>query len=356
MSKVIRIEGMVDPHTHLRDLDWSHKATFHSETRAAVAGGYWAVFDMPNTPPNAVNRANFTHKLESISTSAVCDWGVYVGASQSDNTSEYTHLWQQSCGLKMFCNETTGDLLIADQTDRENHFAAWNFNRPIAVHAEGRTVLEILDLVRKYNRPTHFLHISTAEEITFLRSAKEEGLPITIGVCPHHLFLTQVDEATLGAYGRMKPTLKTSYDRDALWKAISLGIVDVVESDHAPHTHYEKQSDTPPYGVTGLETTLPLMLTAVYEKHLTLEQLLPMLSTNSHAIWNITCPPKTYCLVDLDESYTIDNAQLHTACGWSPFDGLAVRGRVVETWIRGVKVYERGQILVDAGFGENCFA
>lgn len=355
MSNLLRIDGMVDPHTHLRDLDWSYKATFYSETCAAVAGGYWAVFDMPNTPPNGVNEANLALKRERLTQQAVCDWGVYVGASQSDNTSEYVRVWQHSCGLKMFCNETTGDLLIADQVEREKHFAAWHFDRPIAVHAEGGTVLEILELVREYRRRVHFLHISTAEEIGYLRAAKEEGLPVTVGVCPHHLFLTQADETILGAYGLMKPTLKTSRDRDALWEALAIGLIDVVESDHAPHTRAEKQSDNPPFGVAGLETTLPLMLTAVSEGRLTLSQLLPILSSNVRRIWGLSCPSDTYCLVDLDVSYVIDNALLHTACGWSPFAGFRVFGRVVETWIRGVKVYDDGLVLGEKGFGQNCF-
>ena len=122
---------------------------------------------------------------------------------------------------------------------------------------------DILELVRRYRRFTHFCHISTQYEIDLLRAAKEEGLPISIGVTPHHLYLTEADLPTLGALGLMKPTLKTAADRDALWQALARGVVDVVESDHAPHTLAEKQSANPPYGVPGLETTLPLLCLAV---------------------------------------------------------------------------------------------
>lgn len=359
MGQVIKIEAMLDPHTHLRDLEWAHKATFYTETSAAVAGGYWAVFDMPNTPPNTIDPDAFAIKRDALTRQAVCDWGIYIGASQADNTAHYDALWRDACGLKIFNNDTTGDLLIADQSQRADHYRAWltatHRQRPIAVHAEESTVLDILDLVREYRHPTHFLHISTAFEIEALRKAKEEGLPITIGVCPHHLYLTRADEALLGAFGIMKPSLKTPADRDALWRALADGVVDIIESDHAPHTIAEKQTDTPPFGVTGLETNLPLMLTAVAEGRLTLERVIDLLATNPRRIWDVTTPPDTYALVDIDAIYTLDNVQLHTQCGWSPFDGMRLHGRVLETWIRGTQVYDGERVCVEPGFGRNLF-
>lgn len=355
MTRLIKIPGMVDPHTHLRDLDWSHKGTFSSETAAAVAGGYWCVFDMPNTPPSTINRPALDRKLQVLASRAVCDYGVYFGASQADNTAEYPAVWQETCGLKIFNNSTTGDLLIDNQSMRDKHFAAWPPERIIAVHAEEDTVLDILELVRKYRKRTHFVHISTAREIGYLRAAKEAGLPVTIGVCPHHLYLTEDDEKTLGGFGIMKPGLKTAKDRDALWQAIHNGIVDVIESDHAPHTIAEKKSEKPPYGVPGLETTLPLMLTAVAERHVKLEQVIALVADNPRRIQGLTCPPETYALVDLEAEYTIERCQFFSQCGWSPFEGKHVRGRVLETWIRGVKVYDGERILVEPGFGCNVF-
>jgi dihydroorotase-like cyclic amidohydrolase len=355
MSRLVKIPGMVDPHTHLRDLDWAHKATFASETAAAVAGGYWAIFDMPNTPPSTVNRAALDQKLAAMQANAVCDWGVYFGASQNDNTAEYGEIVDDVCGLKIFNNSTTGDLLIADQPSRNKHFAAWPDAKIIAVHAEEETVLEILELVRKYRKRTHFLHISTAREIEYLRAAKEEGLPVTIGVCPHHLYLTEDDLATLGGFGLMKPGLKTKADREAVREAVVSGLVDVIESDHAPHTKAEKMSDKPPYGVPGLETTLPLVLLMVSEGAISLERAIGLVATNPRQIWGLDCPPDTYALVDLDESYVIEGTKLHTKCGWSPFEGMWVQGRVRETWIRGYKVYDGEQVIVSPGFGRNLF-
>jgi dihydroorotase-like cyclic amidohydrolase len=355
MARLVKIHGMLDPHTHLRDMDWSHKATFASETAAAVAGGYWAVFDMPNTPPSTINRRTLEHKLAAMTESALCDWGVYFGASQADNTAEYEQVVSEVCGLKIFNNSTTGDLLIADQPSRDQHYAAWPNSKIIAVHAEDETVLDILELVRKYRKRTHFLHISTASEISYLRAAKEEGLPVTVGVCPHHLYLTEDDVATLGTFGLMKPGLKTAADRDAVRAAVASGLVDVIESDHAPHTLAEKQSEKPPYGVPGLETNLQLTLQLVNEGCITLERAVDLLASNPRRIWGLDCPPETYTLVDVDAEYVIDPAQLHSQCGWSPFEGMRVRGKVLETWIRGQKVYDGEQVLAVPGFGQNLF-
>jgi dihydroorotase len=353
---MLRIDGMLDPHTHLRDLDWAHKATFDSETRAAIAGGYTAVFDMPNTPPNTTDRAALQMKLDMLNTSALCDFGVYFGASQADNTTEYAGL-TGVCGLKIFNNATTGNLLIDNQADRDKHYAAWTIGRTVSVHAEGETVRDILEMVRKYRRPTHFLHVSTAQEIRYLREAKAAGLPVTLGVCPHHLYLTEADVAHLGPLGMMKPDLKTQADQAALWAALADGVVDVIESDHAPHTLADKHNaeGRPVYGVPGLETTLPLMLLAVREGRLSAEQLPALLADNPRRIFGLPMPPDTYTLIDADARYEITNDALHTAPGWSPFAGMTVYGKVREVWIRGTQVYDRERFLVEPGFGVNLY-
>jgi carbamoyl-phosphate synthase/aspartate carbamoyltransferase/dihydroorotase len=356
MSRTLTIPAPVDPHVHLRGMTWAYKGDFASETAAAVAGGYWAVFDMPNTPPSTVSPAALTRKLSEFSAQAHCDFGVYFGAANSDNWQTYPAVAGQVCGLKIFNNATTGNLLISDQTVRAQHYAGWNSAKPISVHAEGETVLEVLALVRQYRRRTHFLHISTAEEIGYLQAAKQESLPVTIGVCPHHLWLTEDDVPVLGGFGRMKPELKTAADRDALWRALQAGIVDVIESDHAPHTIDEKRAATPPSGVPGLETTLPLLLTAVHEGRLTAEQVVALVSENPRRIWNLTAPPDTFTVVDLDEDYTLENGRMQTLCGWTPFDGLRVHGRVVRTRIRGVDVYDGERVLASPGFGVNLYA
>lgn len=358
MANLIRLPGPMDPHVHLRGMEWSHKATFSTETAAALAGGYSLILDMPNTPPSTTSPSALAHKLSAIGGEAVCDWGIYFGASQTDNTSEFASAAPYVCGLKIYNNATTGNLLVEDQALRRRIYDAWPGGKVIAVHAEGETVRDVLSLVRATRKSTHFCHISTAEEIHDLTRAKEEGLPISIGVCPHHLYLTQDDLAALGGFGLMKPELKSRADQAVLWDAIQRGVVDVIESDHAPHTLAEKRSETPPYGVPGLETTIPLLLLAVTEGRLTLEQVIALVSTNPRRIFGVPDDMDTYTLIDPDQTWEVTNAALLTAAKWSPYAGMRVVGRTQEVWIRGTKVYdgETQAVLVDPGFGVSRFA
>jgi len=359
---ILTIPAALDPHVHLRDLDWVHKASIASETSAALAGGYWAVFDMPNTPPATINRAALDLKLERFEASACCDWGVYAGASQRDNTADYAAMIDDVVGLKIYNNATTGDLLIVDQGERNKHYQAWaevavtlpliprsvrkgGITRPIAVHAEDETVAQILELVRRHRVPTHFCHISTGGEIDLLRAAKREGLPISVGVTPHHLYLNDDDLPRLGAYGLMKPELKTRADQTALWAGLADGTVDIVESDHAPHTRAEKDSDRPPYGVPGLETTIPLLALAVHERRITPERLIELVAVNPRRIFGVTPPADTWARVDLSASVVIGDAPFYSAAGVSPFAGLRVYGRVIENVIRGRVVYDGGRVI-----------
>ena len=350
---IVRIPGMMDPHVHMRDLDWVHKATFRSETEAALAGGYTAVLDMPNTPPTATTEAALALKRERMASACVCDWGAYFGASQDGNEALYPRVEGQVCGLKIYNNETTGTLLIDNHEARARHYAAWPGHKPIAVHAEAQTVADILMLVRRTGKRTHFCHICLAEEIELLRAAKAEGLPISVGVTPHHLFLTEADVTTLGPLGLMKPTLKTAADRDALWDGIADRTVDVVESDHAPHTLAEKSSARPPYGVPGLETTLPLLLLAVSEGRLPLDRVIELIAVNPRRIFGLPAHDETYTLVDTSATYVIDRAHLHSACGWSPFEGMRVVGKVTEVRIRGQLAFDGEKVRVPDGFGRD---
>lgn len=355
MGQTIKIHGMVDPHVHLRGMDWSHKGTFTTETAAAIAGGYWAVLDMPNTAPPTLDHTALDHKLQAINGQAVCDWGLYFCAGANRNWDEYPAVFGHVCGVKMFNNATTGNLLVEDPATRAGHYQHWPSGKIFANHAENETCAAILNLVRQYRKPTHIVHVCTAYEVEIIGQAKAEGLPVTCGVCPHHLWLTQDDLPRLGAFGWMKPNLQTQSDQQALWQALQEGVIDVVESDHAPHTIAEKQADPPPYGVPGLETTLPLLLTAVHEGRLTLERVVELVAENPRRIFGLTCPDETYALVDLEATYTLTREMLHTRCGWSPFEGMTLHGRVLETWIRGTKVYAEGRVLVNPGFGDNLY-
>ncbi len=347
----LRIPAPFDPHVHLRDLDWSHKGSVASETAAALAGGYTALLDMPNTPPATTNPAALDRKWNLFSESACCDWGLWFGAAQPGNQKHFDVIQGRVCGLKIYNNETTGDLLIEDQQLRDRIFAAWPAGASIAVHAEEDTVGDILQLVRRHRKHVHFCHISSAHELKLLAAAREEGLPVSIGVCPHHLFLTRDDLTALGPLGRMKPELKTAADRDALRQALRSGLVDVVESDHAPHTLAEKYGEEPAHGVPGLETTLPLLGQAVHEGWLEPQRLTELVSTNPRRLFGYPAPPDSWSELDLAACQLIEDRNLRLHCGWSPFSGMRVHGVVRQVILRGQQVYDGEHVHAVPGSG-----
>lgn len=351
----LRIPGAVDPHVHLRDLDWSHKATVASETAAALAGGYWAVLDMPNTPPPATSLARLRQRSEAFGAQAVCDFGLYIGADQQRNESEYPAAAPAAVGLKMYCDATTGDLHIADPPARRAHLVAWlaATRKPVAVHAEDGTLAEVLRLAVELDAPVHFCHVSLADEMVLLRRAKRNGARISVGVTPHHLYLTEADAARLGPFGRVKPPLRTAADVEALWAGVADGTVDVIESDHAPHTRAEKLSAAPPHGLPGLETTLPLMVLALHEGRISEERLVELLATNAQRIFGLRPPPETWTLVEVDATWVVRDDALRTSPGWSPFSGMRVRGRVREVRIRGQLAFDGEEVAWVPGSGRD---
>ena len=347
------IRGAVDPHVHLRDLDWAHKATVERETAAALAGGYWAVLDMPNTPPNTTSAERLRAKYEFVGARARCDFGLYMGADQAGDGSEYAQGASEAAGLKMYCDQTTGSLLLADQGSRRRHLRAWGAvtDKPVAVHAEGETLAAMLKLVRELRVRVHFCHVSSAAEIALLREGKRDGLPISIGVTPHHLYLNADDRTRLGSFAMVKPALKTPADQEALWGAVRDGTVDTIESDHAPHTRAEKESANPPFGLPGLETTLPLMVTAVRDGRLSEERLIELLATNAQRLFSLAPPDGTHTVVDTEASYVIADDELRCSPGWSPYSGMRVWGSVREVRIRGRVAFDGEHVLAGPGDG-----
>ena len=349
----LTIPGAVDPHVHLRDLEWSHKATVERETEAALAGGYWAVLDMPNTPPVTTTRARLDEKSAHVSRRARCDFALYLGAHHEGNEAEYAAAAPGAIGLKLYCDQTTGQLLVADDRARASHLRAWAAasQRPVAVHAEGSTLAALLGLLRREHVPLHLCHVSGRDEVALLREARREGLPISVGVTPHHLYLTDEDAARLGGYGRVRPPLRSRADVEALWEAVADGTVDIVESDHAPHSRAEKESAEPPYGLPGLETTLPLMVLAMREGRISEARLIELLATNAQRRFGLLPPPGTGTLVDTQASWVIEDRDLRTSPGWSPFAGLRVWGRVREVRIRGRVAFDGENVLAAPGSG-----
>lgn len=354
----LRIPGAVDPHVHLRDMDWAHKATVERETAAALAGGYWAVLDMPNTPPNTTTAERLRAKYDFVGARARCDFALFLGADQAADGSEYAAGAPHAAGLKMYCDHTTGSLLLEDDEVRRRHLLAWRAatDKPVALHAEGATLAALLRLVRESGVRAHFCHVSLASEMVLLREAKADGVPVSVGVTPHHLYLEEADRERLGGFAMVKPSLKTSVDRDALWAGVLDGTVDTIESDHAPHTRAEKASADPPFGLPGLETTIPLLGLAMRERGLSADRLIELVALNAQRIFGLVPPAETHTLIDLDSSYVIRDDELRCSPGWSPYAGMRVWGRVTEVRIGGRLAFDGQDVLAAPGAGRRVLS
>jgi len=205
------------------------------------------------------------------------------------------------------------------------------------------------------DRPVHLAHVSLREEILLIRRAKEAGHQVTCEVAPHHLFLTEEDISTLGV-GRseVRPRLARPADQQALWE--NLAVIDCFATDHAPHTLAEKDGPNPPPGFPGLETALPLLLGAVHEGRLTLDQLVERMATNPRRIFNLPEQPDTWIDVDLDTAGEIRAADTYTRCGWTPFEGWKTHGKVRQVVLRGKEVFRDGEVLASPGYGRDLRA
>jgi carbamoyl-phosphate synthase/aspartate carbamoyltransferase/dihydroorotase len=237
-------------------------------------------------------------------------------------------------------------------TDWMAHFVSWPRDMPIVAHAESRTLAAVILMAALYDRPLHLAHVSLQEEILLIRQAKEHGLKVTCEVAPHHLFLTEDDIPALGAgHSEVRPRLAKAVDRDALWE--NLAVIDCFATDHAPHTLEEKDSTVPPPGFPGLETALPLLLTAVQEGRLTYDDLVLRMVTNPRRIFQLPEQPDTWIEIDPQAEWIIHAAQTYTRCGWTPFEGWKVRGKLLRVVLRGVEAYRDGQVLASPGSGKN---
>jgi carbamoyl-phosphate synthase/aspartate carbamoyltransferase/dihydroorotase len=352
----LRLPGLIDVHVHLREPGGEHKEDLTTGTAAALAGGVTMVLDMPNTYPPIVDAGTLALKQRLAAGKALCDIAFFVGATGT-NASAAAALRQDAAGLKIYLDDTYGPLGIRDPEGPSSrgltallaHFSAWPAGRPIAVHAEGLSTAIAIGLARSLGRRLHLCHVSRADEMQLIRAAKISGAAVTCEVTPHHLFLTGRDLDCLGMFGSMKPPLATAEDRAALWA--NLDVVDCIATDHAPHTTAEKEGDKPPPGVPGLETMLPLLLTAVAERRLSLERLVELTHDGPRRIYGLPLQPDTWVEVEPDARHTLTASGQQTRCGWTPFEGLAVQGRVHRVMLRGQTAFKYGRIQVTPGYG-----
>jgi carbamoyl-phosphate synthase/aspartate carbamoyltransferase/dihydroorotase len=350
---MIQLPGLIDPHVHVREPGQTHKEDWDTATQSALAGGVTAILAMPNTKPPIFDDATLELALSAARNKARCDYAQFVGAGP-DNAEALSALANQSAGLKMYLDSTFGELRLDDMSLWTPHFINFPKHIPIVLHSESRTMAAGILFAAIYDRPIHIAHISLKEEVLLIKAAKERGIKVTCEVAPHHLFLDKDLTGLTPGRLEVRPRLASQADVNALWE--NLDVIDCFATDHAPHTVAEKDSASPPPGFPGLETMLPLLLNAVNEKRLTLNILIEKMHSNPCRIFNIPEQQETYVEVDENAAWEIRAADLHSRCGWTPFEGWKVKGRVRRVVLRGQIAFEDGKILAQPGYGRNIRA
>jgi dihydroorotase len=365
------LPGVIDTQVHFREPGHEPKEDLATGTLAAVLGGVTAVCEMPNTNPPTVTAERLADKLARAAGRARCDIAFFVGA-MADNADSLGELeCRPGCaGVKLFMGSSTGNLLVPDDQTIERVLRGGR--RRVAVHAEDEPRLvarrplaeaagsvhahpewrdettaliatrRLLAVARRTGRRVHVLHVTTAEEMAFLALHKDVA---TVEVTPQHLTLAAPDcYDRLGTFAQMNPPIRDARHREALWRAVRDGVIDVVGSDHAPHTREEKQRPYPasPSGMPGVQTLLPLLLDHQAAGRLSLERLVDLTSAGPARVYGIAGKGRLavgydadLTLVDLRARHTITADWIASKCGWTPFDGLTVTGWPVATVVRG---------------------
>lgn len=374
------IPGCIDDQVHFRDPGLTHKEDLHTGSMACAAGGVTTFLEMPNTNPTTTTIDSLHAKLQLASEKCVVNYGFYIGATGT-NTDELKRA-QRTPGIKIFIGSSTGPLLVDEQDALEEIFGETSL--PICAHCEDETTVRAnsdrlnggtefrhhsqirdhaaariataraIDLSTRHNHPFHVLHVSTADEVELIRAARATGSGlISAEACPHHLLFHIDDYDRLGSKVQMNPSIKTAADNEALWNALRDGVIEVVATDHAPHTLDEKAKPYPksPSGLPAVENSLALMLNAVNDGRCTLEQIVEWMSAAPARVWNIANKgaikpgyDADLVLVDVNKTKTVQDEDQFTKAKWSPWAGETLKGWPVMTFVRGQCVYRDGTV------------
>jgi dihydroorotase len=367
------LPGVIDTQVHFREPGNAHKEDLETGSRAAVLGGVTGVFEMPNTNPPTTTRAAIDDKLSRAKNRMHCDYAFYAGATPQ-NVGALADLERMPgvCGVKAFLGSSTGTLLLSHPDDILA--ALKSGSRRVAVHSEDEDRLEarmdqrirgdvrshpvwrdvetarasterVIGLARKAGRRLHILHTTTAEELPLIAAARDL---VTMETTPQHLTLAAPEcYERLGTYAQMNPPIRDARHRDALWQAVNEGLVDVIGSDHAPHTREEKDKVYPdtPSGMPGVQTLATILLDHVNAGRMTLERFVDLTSAGAARIFGIASKGRIslgfdadFTIVDLKKKRKIENSWIASRCGWTPFDGMTTTGWPVATIIRGKTV------------------
>ncbi len=373
------LPGVIDSQVHFREPGLEQKEDLETGSRAAAMGGVTAVFEMPNTKPLTTDPAALADKVRRARNRMFCDFAFYVGATR-ENIGDIPQLekLESSAGMKIFMGASTGDLLVEDEPSLDRIIA--KVSRRAAFHSEDEARLRsrlgvrrkgdpsshpewrdveaamiattrLVRLAEKHKRRVHVLHISTADEIAFLRDHKEWA---SVEVTPHHLTLVAPDcYQRLGTFAQMNPPVRDERHRQGIWAGIADGTVDVLGSDHAPHTEAEKHHAYPDShsGMTGVQTLVPVMLDHVNAGRLTLARFVDLTSAGPQRLFGIRNKGRIavgydadLTIVDMKRSETITKAWIASRSQWTPYDGVKVKGWPVGTFVRGRRVMWHGAI------------
>ena len=315
------IPSVIDMHVHCRDFEQSYKETVETATKAAISKGITGIVDMPNTVPPVNTREVFEERKKLFKEKSYCDYGINF------SVTEDLKFFDGYKFIKIFLTETTGKLLFKGDLDR-----LFSYRKPIAIHSDIAGMKKCVKLSMKYGTKLHICHVSKKEEIKFLKKYKTHN--ITVEVTPHHLLLPEGAE-------NVKPDLGTEEDRKALWKELGR-TVDVIGSDHAPHTIEEKKKGA--YGIPGIETFLPLCLDLAFRKKISFETLALLISENPS---RIVSEKKGFGIgkdadftVVEDKEWIVDSRKFYSKSKFSPFDGMRLRGRIKTVILRGEIIYD----------------
>jgi dihydroorotase len=380
------LPGVIDTQVHFREPGSTDREDLESGSRAAVLGGITSVFEMPNTNPPTSNLIEFDKKLNLAKNRMHCNYAFYFGATP-ENVDQLSKLKNVKgcCGVKLFAGSSTGKLLVAKEEDIEKVIS--NSDRVVSIHSEDEEILNlrkkfikegdvhshpewrnnesamsstrrVVKIAERYNKQIHVLHVTTKEEVDFLAMHKKN---VTFEITPQHLTLYAPDcYDKLGSFAQMNPPIRKKEHYDRLWIAIKNSIVDVLGSDHAPHSNEDKNKKYPasPSGMPGVQTILPIMLNHINNKKLGLAQLIKLMCENPCKIFGIQ--NKGYIkegfdadltIVDMNKEQTIKNEIMATKCGWTPFHGMIIKGFPIATIINGKTVMSNGKVVTE-GFGQ----
>lgn len=369
------LPGVIDDQVHFRDPGLTHKEDLHTASRACAKGGVTTFLEMPNTKPETITQARLEEKLALAAGKSLVNYGFYMGATPS-NVAELK-AGHRTPGIKIFIGSSTGDLLVDDQVALERIFAETTL--PITAHCEDETTVRAnraklgedlkladhskirdhaaaliatkraIDLAIRHKHLFHVLHVSTAAEVEPIAAARPY---VTAEVCLHHLFFNIDDYERLGSLIQMNPSIKTKADNETLYSALLAGKIQVIATDHAPHTLEEKRQPYPksPSGLPAVENSLALMLNEVHHGRCSIEQVVHWMCDAPARVWNIVNKGRIevgrdadLVLVDLNRTHTIRNEDQVTKCGWTPWDGVTLTGLPLRTWVMGQEVFREGK-------------